>query len=106
VNFFLDQDVPFPVGEVLRQEGHSVVRLAEVLPVDAKDKKVFDYARDHQRTLITCNRDDFLKLVAGQTHSGLIILIRRRSRPAESSALLRLVRKAGDAGILNNVNFA
>jgi hypothetical protein len=33
VKFFLDHDVPTEVGRVLRQEGHEVIELRQVLPV-------------------------------------------------------------------------
>ena len=56
--------------------------------------------------MITCNRDDFLKLAAKGPHLGLIVLIRRRTPQAECANLLRLIRKAGDQGLLGNINFA
>jgi predicted nuclease of predicted toxin-antitoxin system len=106
VNFLIDHDVPERIGDVLRQEGHSVIRLREVLPVEAKDAEVLKYAAEHELILVTCNRDDFLKLAAAIAHRGLIVLIRRRSRLLECSAILKLIRKAGEAGLINNVNFA
>ncbi len=56
--------------------------------------------------MITCNRDDFLKLAAKGPHLRLIILIRRRSPQAECANLLRLIRKAGEQGLQGNINFA
>jgi hypothetical protein len=56
--------------------------------------------------LITCNRDDFQDLAKHQKHSGIIILIRRKTRMAERVALVRLLDTAGVTGIANNINFA
>jgi len=56
--------------------------------------------------LITCNRDDFLAAAQKISHAGLIILIRRSARVRERVALLRLLDKAGEQGIRENINFA
>jgi hypothetical protein len=56
--------------------------------------------------MLTCNRDDFLDLAAAQPHHGMVVIIRRRSRGEERVALLRLLDRAGETGIRNNVNFA
>jgi predicted nuclease of predicted toxin-antitoxin system len=106
VNFFLDHDVPERVGDVLRQEGHVIVRLRDALPINTTDVAVLKYAEEHELILITCNRDDFLSLAASASHFGIVVLVRRKSRLAECSAMLKLVRKAGESGLLRNVNFA
>jgi hypothetical protein len=56
--------------------------------------------------MLTCNRDDFLPLAAKRSHPGLIILIRRRTRQSECAHLLRLIDRAGEAGLAGNINFA
>jgi predicted nuclease of predicted toxin-antitoxin system len=106
VTFLLDHDVPERVGDVLRQEGHSVTRLREILPMNTTDESVLSYARDHEFILVTCNRNDFLKLAAGNLHHGIVVLIRRSSRLAECSSILKLVRSAGESGLVKNINFA
>ena len=106
MTFLLDQDVPDAIGRVAAQGGHCVTRLREVLPPDADDCTVLSFAHTHQLVLVTCNRDDFLALVAAQPHAGLIVVIRRQSRVAECSRFLRLLRDARESGIRNNVNFA
>jgi len=106
VRFFLDHDIPVETARVLRREGHEVTELREVLPVTASDSDVLNYAHDHGWVLVTCNRDDFLALVATQPNPGLIVLIRRRSRQAECGNLLTLLAHAGVDGIVGNVNFA
>jgi predicted nuclease of predicted toxin-antitoxin system len=106
VKFFLDHDVPAEVGRVLRQEGHEVIELRQVLSVQANDAEAFGYAREHDLFLITCNRDDFLALAADHSNPGMIILVRRRSRHAECGHLLALISRAGESGLRRNINFA
>ena len=106
MKFLLDHDVPIDISYSLAELGHEVVRLPEVLDHTASDERVLEFASGNACVLITCNRDDFLKLAEGKPHEGIIILIRRRSRAAERAALIRLIDKAGEAGIRRNINFA
>ncbi len=106
MRFFLDHDVPGEVARVLRHEGYEVTELREVLAVRATDVEVFNYVREHGLMLITCNRDDFLSLAAQQSNPGIIILVRRRSRHVECAHLLALLKRAGESGLIHNVNFA
>jgi hypothetical protein len=55
---------------------------------------------------MTCNRDDFIKLAETQPHHGIIVIIRRKTRAAERAALLRLLERAGESGLRDNINFA
>jgi predicted nuclease of predicted toxin-antitoxin system len=106
VKFFFDHDVPADAARVLRQEGHEVTELREVLHVEATDAEVFRYAHERELMLVTCNRDDFLLLAANRAHAGLIVLIRRRTRQAECAHLLALLGRAGEDGLRGNINFA
>jgi len=69
------------------------------MPKRSSDPLVLDYAVTNGLLLITCNRDDFIPLVGARTHSGLIVLIRRRSRIVECANLLRLLESAGESGL-------
>lgn len=106
MKFLLDHDVPTEAARVLSQGGHEVVELRNVLPRDTLDAEVFRYARLNRLLLVTCNRDDFLALAATESTFGLIILVRRRSRMAECSELLRLIARAGETGLRDNINYA
>ena len=106
MKFLLDHDVPETIARVLVRAGHEVNLLREVLPVDANDIQVLTSATQRALVLVTCNRDDFLELAKNQPHAGIIIVVRRRTRAAECAALLRLLRAAGDSGILGSINFA
>jgi len=79
---------------------------ARVLPHNASDAAVLEFARKNQLLLVTCNRDDFLNLARDQLHPGIVIVIRRKTRAAERAALFRLLDGAGESGLTNNINFA
>lgn len=104
--FLLDHDVPVEVARVLTREGHTAHRLVDQLPSTASDAEVLAQAAAQSWIMVTCSRNDFLELVRGKTHAGLIVLIRRKTRQAECAHILRLLRAAGPAGITGNVNFA
>lgn len=106
MKFLLDHDVPIDVSYSLTELGHQVLRLPDVLDPSSEDGQVLEYALGNGCVLITCNRDDFSKLAESKPHSGIIILIRRRSRGAERAALIRLIDSAGETGIRGNINFA
>ena len=103
----LPDDTPDRLAaRVLVEAGHEVMLLRNVLPKKSGDSAVLDYATANALHLITCNRDDFIPLASTRAHSGLIILIRRRSRILECPKLLRLLESAGDSGLAGNINFA
>ena len=106
MNFFLDHDVPVELGRMLRLKGHGVQFLKEILPQETDDLSALRHAAKNNLVMVTCNRQDFLHLAGTESHVGMIIVVRRRTRIAECAAFLRLLNMAGESGIRNNVNFA
>lgn len=106
MTFLLDHDAPDDLVYSVQQLGHQVVRLREALPIKSSDAEVLRHAYSKRWIVITCNRDDFLDLAGKEPYSGIIVLIRRKTRVAERAALVRLLDNAGESGIVNNVNFA
>jgi predicted nuclease of predicted toxin-antitoxin system len=111
MKFFLDHDVPDEVEQLLRFWKHDTQRLRDVLSVTTHDEKVFEFAQSQHRIIISCNRNHFLKLAREafsreQPFAGLIVLVRRRTRQAECAHLLSLLRRAGETGLIGNVNLA
>ena len=106
MKFLLDHDVPDDLSYLLEELTHQVVLLRTVLPEDASDESVLQFAHDNNCVLLTCNRDDFLQLAKHKPHHGIIVVIRRRTRAAERAALFRLLDNAGKAGLKGNINFA
>lgn len=98
----------FPMtSHLLGALDHEVKKLRELVTATVPDEEVWRLAGNSDSVLITCNRDDFLTLAAGHSgHPGLIVLVRRRSRALERSALVALLDQAGESGIRGNVNFA
>jgi len=80
--------------------------LRDELPPTTADPDVLQTAHAQGHVLITCNRDDFLSLAKNAPYSGIIILIRRKSRAMERAALIQLLDAAGEVGIIGNINFA
>ena len=106
MTFLFDDDVPDDLSHLLNHSGHRVTFLREVLPREASDAEVVAYAAQHGLILVTCNRDDFVRLGSERAHHGIVIVVRRRSRALERAALLRLIEQATESGLLNNINFA
>ncbi len=106
MKFLLDHDVPDDVSYLLRQLGHEVSLLREILPQDASDSAVLQFAHENGGLLVTCNRDDFVRLAKQDPHHGIVVIIRRRTRAAERAAVFRLLERAGETGLKDNVNFA
>ena len=104
--FLLDHDVPHDLTYSLRALGHDLVLLRDVLPPTTGDDAVLRYAIQNRLVLITCNRDDFLAEAQKAAYPGIIVVIRRKTRAAERAALIRLLDRAGEAGIAGNINFA
>jgi predicted nuclease of predicted toxin-antitoxin system len=106
VKFLLDHDVPEDLTYLLRELGHEVVPLRDVLESEAVDSLVLQFAHEHGCVLVTCNRDDFIELAQPHPHHGIVVIIRRRTRAAERAALFRLLERAGGTGLKGNINFA
>ena len=106
MKFLLDHDVPDDLSHMLRQLGHEVSLLRQVLPQNAADAAVLQFAHNNELLLLTCNRDDFIELSKDKPHHGIIVVIRRKNRAAEKAALFQLLERAGESGLTNNINFA
>jgi predicted nuclease of predicted toxin-antitoxin system len=79
VRFLFDDDVPDDLSYLLRQLGHEVSLLRQILPKDASDPTVFQFAYNNDFLLVTCNRDDFVDLAKRNPYHGIIIVIRRKT---------------------------
>ena len=106
MTFFLDQDVPDDLAHWLRHRGHEVTCLREVLSTTSPDSEAWEWACAHAAVFVSCNRNDVLALRPEGEHSGIVILVRRRTRQAEIAAMQKLLTDAGQQGLANNINFA
>ena len=106
MKFLVDEDVPQEIVRCLLDGGYEVLPVAGILGKQTEDAEIWKYALKRKAIVVTCNRQDFLKLAGTAPGTGLIILNRRRTRQAECGHILRLVREAGEDGLKNNINFA
>lgn len=106
MRFLVDEDVAEEVVRCLRQAGHEVSLVTEVLGVRTDDVDIWHYAVRAETIVVTCNRQDFLELAGTAPETGVIILNRRRTRQSECRHLLELLSGAGETGLRGNINFA
>lgn len=106
MRLLVDEDVPLEVARCLCESGHEALLVADVLGMQTDDADLWSHAIHTAAVVVTCNRQDFLKLAGAAPGTGLIILNRRRTRQAECGHILRLVAGAGEEGLKNNINFA
>ena len=102
----MDEDVPIEVSRCISQAGHAVSLVADTLGTRTDDADLWYHAVQTRFIVVTCNRQDFLRLAGTEPGTGLIILNRRRTRQAECAHLLRLLASAGESGLNCNINFA
>jgi predicted nuclease of predicted toxin-antitoxin system len=106
VKFLVDEDVAVEVLRCLQQQGHEAQLVFDVLGPRTPDDRVWEHAVRTDAIVMTCNRQDFLNLAGTAPEAGLIILNRRRTRQAECRKVLDLLRRAGETGLRNKINFA
>jgi len=71
---YADEQFPRPVVEFLRHLGHNVLTVQEAGQAGSSDPDVFAFAIANNRSILTKNRRDFVKLHQLQPdHTGLII---------------------------------
>jgi len=71
---YADEQFPRPVVEILRSLGHDVLTVQEVGNVGDSDLEVLELAIADNRTVLTQNRRDFVKLHQTRSaHAGMIV---------------------------------
>jgi predicted nuclease of predicted toxin-antitoxin system len=106
VKFLLDEDVAVELYRCIQQQGHEAQLVFEALGPRTPDDRVWEHAIRTDAIVVTCNREDYLKLAGTAPQTGLVILNRRRTRQAECHKVLELLRNAGETGLQKNINFA
>lgn len=90
MKFLVDECTGTSVAACLRDEGHDVVTVADVMP-QASDRKILNRAVSEGRIVVT-NDKDFGQLVyySGWKHRG-VVLLRLRSERAENKVRMMKV---------------
>ena len=84
MRLLLDEMLPAVIAQQLRNRGHDVVAVAELLELRGlPDDELFDHAQRDGRAIVTYNRDEFLTSTtryrqAGRDHHGIVVLHPRR----------------------------
>ena len=74
--FYTDEQFPFPVVEFLRSLGHDVLTVQEAGNANKgiPDPEVLAFAISQNRTVLTLNRRDFIRLHKLQPmHAGIVV---------------------------------
>lgn len=106
MKFLLDHDVPDDLSYLpgnSATKSRCCVRHFRAIP---RTRPFSGLPHEAGCILLTCNWDDSLHLAATKPHHGIVTIIRRRTRGEEPVAMLRLLDRAGETGLRNNVNFA
>lgn len=99
--FYLDEDIPLALADLLRVDGHTVTTTRDEHRLGSPDPEQLLFAANGGLTLVTHNRKDFARLheawliwardwEVARSHAGIIVLGRARGKsPAEYAVLLR-----------------
>lgn len=79
---YADEQFPFPVVELLRAMGHDVLTVQEAGNAEQgiPDEEVLAFAISQERSVLTINRDDFIRLHRrDDNHCGIIVCTNNRN---------------------------
>lgn len=76
IRFLADMNISPRTIEALRQQGWDIVRVSQVMPVDALDSEILDFARKDGRVVVTQDLDFSTLLVLGGHDSPSLVTLR------------------------------
>ena len=76
IRFLADMNISPRTIEALRQQGWDIVRVSQVMPVDALDSELLDFARKDGRVIVTQDLDFSTLLVLGGHDDPSLITLR------------------------------
>lgn len=90
MRFLVDASLSPSVAQTLKDAGHDAVHVSDVMPLDAPDETIFDYAAADDRVIVAADTDFGGLLAQRAAKHPSLILFRRRTgpRPADQAALI------------------
>ncbi len=81
LRFLVDMNLSPRIVNDLRQQGWDILRVSQVLPMDAEDSEILDFARQQNRVIITRKLLEFLPHIEDRLAEGCAVTIDdRRAR--------------------------
>jgi len=93
--FYADEQFPFQVVELLRSFGHDVLTVQEAEKANQRipDDEVLTFAIDQERSILTINRTDFIRLHRrDDDHFGIIVCTNNRNWEQFAARIDKAVR--------------
>jgi len=106
VKLLLDEHLPHAISEHLRARSHDATAVTERPELRGlSDPDLFEHAQSEQRTIVTYNIEDFLRLdreyrSAERTHTGIVLVSAHRFPRKSVGALVTAL----DAFLKSNVS--
>ncbi len=80
--FLADMNISPKTVEALQKQGYDIIRVSQVLPANASDRKILEFARQEDRSVITHDLDfSALLALGGHSRPSLITLRLSASDP-------------------------
>ncbi len=76
LRFLIDMNLSSKTVTNLQQQGWDVLRVSQVLPMDAEDSEILEFARQHNRVIITQDLDFSSLLALGGYEKPSLITLR------------------------------
>ena len=96
--FYTDEQFPFPVVELLPSLGHDVLTVQEAgnSGQEIPDDEVLAFAISQERSILTINRDDFIRLHRRNSdHFGIFVCTNNRNWEQFAARINEAVKAEG-----------
>jgi predicted nuclease of predicted toxin-antitoxin system len=97
LGFFLDEDLPPAIAEMLRSKGITATSVVAEKRQGLSDEDQLRFAATHNLTLVTANVADYLELARqwtarGQNHAGIVFVLTKRFPRRSAVVIVRALQ--------------